>query len=168
MRRFPVAAVRGMRLCGVAGVLAAVALAVAGLPGGIHAGGKEPSNTKVTAKAGAIGKDGLQTVTVTMEIAAPWYAYANPVGNEDLESARTKIIITSANKLQDVKVNYPAGKAKSLGDIKYHAYEGKVDITAQVIRAPGDTGPLDVTVKYMNCNPKGICLPPEEVKLQLK
>ena len=103
-----------------------------------------------------------------MEIESPWYAYANPVGNEDLESARTKVAITGKTKLQKVDMTYPAGKRKALGAESYNAYEGKVEITAKVHRAAGDTGPLDVSVKYMTCNPKGICLPPEEVKLQVK
>ena len=33
-----------------------------------------------------------------------------------------------------------------------------------ILRAKGDTGPLDVTVKFMNCNDK-TCLPPETVPL---
>ena len=164
---------RWFALAGVSVALAAMAWllggdAVAAGKQGKQDKDKQESHVKVTASAGKIDKNGSQTVTVTMEIESPWYAYANPVGNEDLESARTKVGVTAAKKLEKVEVNYPPGKRKMLGTETYNAYEGKVEITATVKRAPGDTGPLDVSVKYMTCNPKGICLPPEEVKLQVK
>jgi DsbC/DsbD-like thiol-disulfide interchange protein len=158
---------RWLRLSLTALAVAALA-AAAGTSATAGDKGKDESHAKVTAVAGKIDKDGTQVVTVTMDIESPWYAYANPVGNDDLESARTKVTIKSANKLEKVDVNYPVGKKKTLGKEQYNAYEGKVEITAIVKRAPGDTSPLDVSVKYMTCHPKGLCLPPEEVKLTVK
>jgi len=157
------------RLIALAGVSLALA-AMAWTAGAASAGkqDKQETHVKVTATAGKIDKDGFQTVTVLMDIESPWYAYANPTGNANVESVRTKVAITGKNKLQKVDVTYPPGKRKTLGDESYNAYEGKVEITAKVQRAPGDTGPLDVSVKYSTCHPKGICLPPEEVKLQVK
>jgi len=135
-----------------------------------QAGKKELSPTKVTATATKPDADGQQVVTVTMTIESPWYAYANPVGLEDLEGAQTTVKIASkAGKLEDVKIEYPPGKLKKdtlVGN--YKVYEEKVSIKGTVRRAKGDTGPLDVTVKYMTCNPKGVCLPPETAKLTVE
>src|SRR4051812_13797838 len=97
---------RMIPLAGVALILVAAALGFSDA----RAGGKDESYTKVTASAGKIDKDGSQLVTVVMDITSPWYAYANPVGDEDLESARTKVLITSAVKLKEVTVTYPPGK----------------------------------------------------------
>src|SRR5262249_58458145 len=72
-----------------------------------HAAGQgkaAKTETKVTAKASKPDADGKQVVTVTLAFNKPWYAYANPVGNETLEEAQTSIKITSKTKLQDVKI----------------------------------------------------------------
>ena len=131
--------------------------------------GKKKSYTKVTAKASKPDADGLQKVTVTLDIEKPWHAYANPVGNRDLEEAATLVRITSkGGKLEDVKIQYPPGKEekdKIVG--AYRIYEDKVTITGLVRRAKGDTAPLEVAVRYMTCHPKGQCLPVEVVKLSV-
>jgi DsbC/DsbD-like thiol-disulfide interchange protein len=127
------------------------------------------SQVKVTATAGKIDKDGRQTVTIKMHINDGWHAYANPVKNEDLEPNQTVVKITSAKKLEDVSVNYPSGQRQTFLKDTYQSYEGDVEILASLKRAAGDTGPLEVTVHYVTCNDKkGICLPPESVKLQVK
>src|SRR5262245_38572290 len=61
---------------------------------------------KVEAKAGKIGADGAQEVTLTINIEDGWHLYANPVGNNDLTSAQTTIKITGQTKPKDVKVTY--------------------------------------------------------------
>jgi DsbC/DsbD-like thiol-disulfide interchange protein len=155
-----------LRLAGLSLLLGAAALILGGGPRA-SAGDKKESKVKLTAKATAPDKDGTQTVTITMEIEKDWHTYANPVLNEDLEAAQTTVKVTSSGKLQDVKVAYPPGKRYVEGKDTMQVYEGKVDIVATVKRAPGDTGPLDVSVKYMVCN-KSMCLPPEQVKLQVK
>jgi hypothetical protein len=131
-------------------------------------GKKDESQVKFTASATKPDKDGRQKVTITMDINSGFYAYANPVNNEDLEPAQTVVKIAGAQKLDEMKVDYPQGKKKMTGELSYNIYEGKFDITATVKRAAGDTGPLDVTVKFSVCNVKGFCLPPEQVKLQVK
>ncbi len=151
------------RLLPVALLLGAVAL-LAGPA--VEAGGKR-SHTKVTATSTKPDPQGRQTVTVTLEIDSGWYAYANPVGHEDLEQAQTTLKFTSKTKLEEVKIEYPKGKLKVDGKERYHIYEDKVAIKAHVRRAKGDTGPLDLSVKFMNCNVKGLCLPPETVKLKI-
>jgi uncharacterized protein len=129
--------------------------------------GKKKSYTKVTATATKPDAEGRQKVTITMDIEKPWHAYANPVGVADLEGAKTEVKIASkGGKLEDVKIQYPPGKEEKDSVVgNYRIYEGKVTITGLVRHAKGDTSPLEVTVKYMTCNPKGQCLPPETKKL---
>jgi DsbC/DsbD-like thiol-disulfide interchange protein len=133
------------------------------------AGEVQDSQVKLKASASAIDKDGQQTVTIKMAINDGWYAYANPVKNEDLESTQTVVKIVGKQNLSDVAIVYPKGHMKTLGKDSYYTYEGTVEIVAKVKRAPGDTSPLDVTVKYQTCNAaKGFCLRPESVTLQVK
>jgi DsbC/DsbD-like thiol-disulfide interchange protein len=160
-------AVSILRLAGVSLLLAAVALLLTGTPVAGAGGKKEPSKVKLTATAGPVDKDGNQVVTITMDIENKWHAYANPVKFEDLEAAQTIVSIDSATKLQSVKIDYPEGKRTVEGKDTYYIYEGKVEIRATVKRAAGDVGPLDVSVKYMVCS-GSMCLPPEQVKLQVK
>jgi thiol:disulfide interchange protein len=152
-------------------VLGALALALGPVGTPPAEAGKGKTVTKVTAKATKPDGEGRQTVTVVLDIETPWYAYANPVGNKEFEQAQTSVEIKSkAGKLEDVKISYPPGKEKSDKDFgNFRIYpDGKVTITGQVRRAKGDTGPLDVVVKYMTCHPKGTCLPPETVKLTVE
>jgi DsbC/DsbD-like thiol-disulfide interchange protein len=146
------------------------AFTLAALTSGVRAGhDMGESQVKLTVTAGKIDKDGRQSITIKMHISDGWHAYANPVKNEDLEPNQTVVKITSAKKLEDVSVSYPAGQRQTVLKDSYQVYEGNVEILATVKRAPGDTGPLDVTVNYVTCNDKkGICLPPEAVKLQVK
>jgi DsbC/DsbD-like thiol-disulfide interchange protein len=130
-------------------------------------GGKGKSETKVKAAASATkpDADGNQVVTVTLDIEKGWHLYANPVGNEDLDGAKTIVTVTSKVKPQSVKVEYPPGTVhvdKVIGN--YKVYEDRVAIRALVQRAAGDTGPLLVTVKMNACDASK-CLPPGEVKL---
>jgi thiol:disulfide interchange protein len=162
---------RGRVLTAAVFGLAALVLALG--PGGTStaAGGKDKSHTKVTATASKPDSQGRQTITITMDIEKPWYAYANPVGFEELENAQTTVKIASkGGKLEEVKITYPPGKEKtdSLLKANYKIYLDKVTITGQVRRAKGDTSPLEVSVTFMNCHPKGMCLPPETVKFSLK
>jgi DsbC/DsbD-like thiol-disulfide interchange protein len=144
-----------------------VAGALASTSAGQTAAGKDESQVKFQTSADKIDKDGNQKVTIKMAINSGYYAYANPVDNEDLEPAKTIVKIASAQKLEKVKIDYPVGKKKSSDNINYKIYEGTVEIGATVKRAAGDTGPLDVTVTFSVCNVKGFCLPPEQVKLQV-
>jgi uncharacterized protein YyaL (SSP411 family) len=123
---------------------------------------KSDSVVKVTAKAEPEkpGADGKQVVTVTLEIDKGWHTYANPVGLEDLASSQTEVSVSSKTKPQVVKVEYPEGK--EINDTvvgKYKVYEGKVSIKATVERAAGDTGPLEITVKFQACDEKRCLLP---------
>jgi DsbC/DsbD-like thiol-disulfide interchange protein len=137
----------------------------------LEAGGgkKSDSEVKVSAKAAKPDETGKQTITITMVINKGWHIYANPVGNPDLRSSQTVITVTAKEKLNQVKVDYPVGKVvndKLVGN--YRTYEGKVDIRATVQRARRDAGPLEVSVRFMACHEKGVCLLPATVKLNVK
>ncbi len=126
---------------------------------------KSDSVVKATAVAAKLDADGKQTVTLTLAIDPGWHLYANPVGNEDLASVQTNVKVKGAAELQNVKVDYPAGKKvkdATLGD--YMVYEDKAVITVNVTRAKGDDSPLELTVKVQACSDNK-CLLPAEVKL---
>jgi DsbC/DsbD-like thiol-disulfide interchange protein len=134
----------------------------------VCAGSKSDAEVKVAAKASKI-EGGKQTITITMTVNAGWYIYANPVGDELLAAAATTITVAGKAKPQEVKVGYPKGKPKEDVElkIKYSIYEEKVEIPVNVQRAQGDTDPLEVSVRFMACNKKGICLQPATVKLKV-
>ena len=133
-------------------------------------GKKSDSEVKLSAKATKPDETGKQVITVTMNINKGWHAYANPVGNADLRSSQTVITVTGKEKVNLVKVAYPEGKVvndKVIGN--YRTYEGQVNIPVTVQRAKGDTGPLEVAVRFMVCQDKeGVCLLPATVKLPVK
>ena len=123
---------------------------------------------KTEVKADKIADDGTQIVTVTLTIDKDWHLYANPVGNEDLLSNQVVVAVSSKNKLQDIKVEYPAGKLKKDKDFgNYKIYEGKVTIKATVRRAKSDTEPLDVSVTIQACDASR-CLAGATVKRTVK
>src|SRR5262245_55845055 len=146
--------------------LAAVALTACLTLCPIHAGGKKSdAEVKVTVEAAKPEGAGKQIVTVHLDINRGWHVYSNPVGNEDLAAAQTEVKVSGKTKPASVKIDYPKGQIiddKVLG--KYGVYEDKVSIKATVQRADGDTGPLDVSVKFQACNDKGSCLFPATVK----
>jgi DsbC/DsbD-like thiol-disulfide interchange protein len=129
---------------------------------------KSDTVVKGEARAEKIADDGTQVVKINLTIDKGWHLYANPVGNEDLAENQVTASVKSKNKLQDVKVEYPAGtlvKDKTVGD--YKVYEGTVTIKATVRRAKGDVEPLDVTVKLQACS-KTQCLLPATITLTAK
>jgi DsbC/DsbD-like thiol-disulfide interchange protein len=156
------------QLAGLFFLLSAGALVVA--PESLSAAGQQAeSHVKLAATAGKIDKDGNQIITIKMQIGEDWHAYANPVKNEDLESCHTIVKIVGTKKLHEVSIDYPAGDRNVYNKEAYQVYQGNVEIKANIKRAAGDTGPLEVTVQYVTCNDKmGICLPPESVTLQVK
>jgi DsbC/DsbD-like thiol-disulfide interchange protein len=132
------------------------------------AGDKSEPHAKFSATAGKVDDNGRQTVTITMEVKKGWHAYANPVKHKDVEDGgETVVKISSPQKLEDVKITYPAGTkwADKRGDT-FMIYEGKVEISVALKRAAGDVGPLDVLVRYMTCNDSE-CVP-ANAKFQAK
>lgn len=156
---------RVIRWVPVAALVTGALLAVPGDPGARGQGlKKSDAVVKATITAEKPGADGAQVVNIMLAHDNGWHTYANPVGLEDLAAAQTQVTITGKNKLEDVKVDYPPGKLvkdKIVGD--YKVWEDKVTIKATVRRAKGDTGPLEVAVKFQACTDKQ-CLLPATVK----
>jgi DsbC/DsbD-like thiol-disulfide interchange protein len=147
-------------------ILSAFALAATGLVLEADAGGKEKSDSKVKARATATKViDGKQTVTITLDIEKGWHLYANPVkhNNEFLEQNQTVVKVSAKEKIT-LNVDYPAGKPVTEGKEKYNSYVGVIKIQAEVVRAKGDTSPLQISIDVNACTDK-ICLPQGVVKL---
>ncbi len=115
--------------------------------------------------------DGKQTVTVTLDIAKGWHAYANPPGDDSLSP--TTVSLSAKEKLQGVRIDYPKGTEMKdpTGGKPVRVYEGKTTIRAAFQRPKVDgkldTGAIEVTVKYQVCDDKN-CLPPKTVKLKVE
>jgi DsbC/DsbD-like thiol-disulfide interchange protein len=130
------------------------------------AGEKSDSKVKVTAKSEKIGADGMQKVKLTIAVEKTWYIYANPVKSEDFEDNATRVTFLKGKDKLKATVNYPTGKTKELGKIRYNVYEGTVTIDAVVQRAMGDTGPITVAVDVNSCS-GGTCLAPGTVRVMI-
>ncbi|MCI0680764.1 MAG: protein-disulfide reductase DsbD N-terminal domain-containing protein [Gemmataceae bacterium] len=143
--------------------LALVALGMVLIP--VHGAGKK-SDAEVNVKIAAAKPDaGKQVITIHLDVNKGWHIYSNPVGNEDLAAAQTVVTVRGKTKPASVKIDYPKAHViddKVLG--KYGTYAGKVTIKATVQRAEGDTGPLEVSVRFQACNDRGSCLFPATVK----
>jgi DsbC/DsbD-like thiol-disulfide interchange protein len=153
----------------VVGVLALTLLALLLCDAGPALAQAKKSDAVVKVEAKADNKpdaDGKQTITITIDIDKDWHIYANPVENEDLLNVQTGVSITSKAKLEDVKVVYPAGKPYGEKEEKHKIYEGKATIKAQVKRARGDNGALEVAIKLQACS-KNTCLFPATIKKEV-
>jgi DsbC/DsbD-like thiol-disulfide interchange protein len=135
-------------------------LTLAATPQALAQGKKSDSVVKVTAKTDKPAADGKQVVTVTLAVDKGWHVYANPVGLEDLAPVQTTITIEGKAKPESVKVDYPPGKlVKDAVVGNYKVYKDKTSIKVTVVRAKGDSGPLEVKVKVQSCNEKTCLLP---------
>ncbi len=122
-------------------------------------------NVKFTVKADK-PVNGKQVVTLTMEVANGWHAYANPVGPEAFASIQTTVTFTSGGKPVAAKIVYPEGKLvkdKDVGD--YKTYEGTVTIKATIDRPP--TGAVEASVLVQTCT-ETKCLPTAKIKLKVE
>jgi DsbC/DsbD-like thiol-disulfide interchange protein len=129
-------------------------------------GKKSDSVVKVTAKAEKPSAEGKQVIKLTMAIDKGWHVYANPIGNEDLESAQTKITIAGIEKSK-FRIEYPKGKLvrdKLVGD--YNVYDNEAVVTVHV-DWPKDAvpTPLEISIKLQACNDKS-CLLPATIKVK--
>lgn len=147
------------------GLFLGAALAAGLTLGSASAGGKKSdAEVKVSVQATKPDDAGKFVITVQLDINKGWHIYSNPVGNDDLAAAQTIVKVSGKTKPASVKIDYPKAHViddKVLG--KYGVYEDRVAIKAIVQRAAGDTGPLDVSVKFQACNDKGSCLFPATV-----
>jgi hypothetical protein len=130
---------------------------------------KSDSEVDLSAAATKPDQTGKQVITVTLLHHKDWHTYANPVGNPDFATNKTVVTVLANGKPIDAKVDYPVGKIvkdKIVGD--YKVYENKVDIKATVQRSQGDSTPLEVSVRILACNEKGICLLPATKKIPVR
>lgn len=132
----------------------------------VDAGEKSDSKVKVTAKSDKVGADGKQKVSITIAVEKSWYIYANPVKSEDFEDNATRITFLKGKEKLKAMVDYPAGKTKEVGKIRFNVYEGTVTIDAIVDRKMGDTGPLTLAVDVNSCS-GGTCLAPGTVRVMV-
>jgi uncharacterized protein YyaL (SSP411 family) len=130
--------------------------------------GSSRSDSKVEATASVEpktpGPEGKQVVTVTLKIESGWHIYANPADNDEVTP--TTVTVSARIKPREVKVDYPRGKLIDNKGSKYRLYEDQVMIKATVKRAAGDSGPLEISVKFQACN-ENSCLFPSTKKLTL-
>ena len=148
------------------GVLALPAILICDANTALAQARKSDSVVKVEAKADKLDADGKQAITITLDIENGWHVYANPVENEDLANAQTVVSVTSKSKLENVKVEYPAGKLQQDNGEKFKIFEGKVTIKAHVKRSRDDNGPLEISIALQACNDK-TCLQPATIKKEL-
>ena len=129
---------------------------------------KSDSQVKASAKASKVDAQGRQTVTITLAINKGWHLYANPVNhnNDLLDGAETKVTFKAGQPVAVKSVEYPVGKTVAEGKEKYDVYEGVVTIAAELTRAPGDAGPLEITVAVQACD-KNVCLAPGKITLRV-
>ena len=117
-----------------------------------QAGAAKNSEAVVRVSASADRPDaaGNQVVTVTLAIDEGWHVYANPPGLGDLASVQTTLTVNT--RVEGARVAYPPGRVIKdgvLGD--YLVYDGTTGIKGYVRRAAGDTGPLQVSVRFQAC-----------------
>jgi hypothetical protein len=130
--------------------------------------GKMTPVVKAAATSTKPDSEGRQAITIQLEIKEGHRILANPVQCDDLVSVQTRVTVVSADKLQDVKIEYPPGKRMTvLGDLIFYIYEGKIEIKAFVKRMAGDAAPLDITVTCFPRNDLKTFLP-VTIKLQIK
>ncbi|HEV3258575.1 MAG TPA: protein-disulfide reductase DsbD domain-containing protein [Gemmataceae bacterium] len=128
----------------------------------------------ITAGAAVATADGRQAVTVAFQIAKDWHLYANPVQDKNLKlpdyfsGVETTITASISGKPVAIQVAYPEGtlvQCKEYGGA-FRVYEDGVRIQAVAQRVPGDTGPLEISVRCQACNDiLHTCLPPETIKV---
>src|SRR5205085_5207856 len=94
-------------------LLAAFIAAISLIPtnGAVQAGGqKSDTKVKITAAAAKPDASGKQVITITIAHDKGWHTYANPVGQQDLDSSKTVVTVFSKGKALDADIKYPAGK----------------------------------------------------------
>jgi len=151
--------VRILSICLFAGLMLTLVL-------NAEAGDKSDSKVKVTATSEKIGADGKQKVKITIAVEKSWYIYANPVKSEDFEDNATRVTFLKGKEKLKAAVDYPVGKTKEVGKIRFNIYEGTVTFDAVVDRKMGDTGPLTLAVDVNSCS-GGTCLAPGTVRVMV-
>ena len=108
-------------------------------------------------------------LAITLKVAHPWHVYANPVGYDELESARTTVEVLADGKKQPVVIDYPKGSVEKDEKGKdYHVYAGNVIIHGTLTAK--DIAKLEVKLKVQACTSgaNGRCLLPATLSIPVK
>jgi hypothetical protein len=139
-------------------------------PKGPDAGPRNSSDVvKARATIGAPDKDGKRSLTVKLKVDEPWHVYANPVGLDDLEGARTIVDVFSGGKKVPAAIEYPKGSVeKDAKGADYRVYVGEITVTC-VFEAK-NAGALEIRVKVQACTSgeNGRCLLPATLTIPVK
>jgi DsbC/DsbD-like thiol-disulfide interchange protein len=125
---------------------------------------KSGSVVKIKARLEHTGP-GKDVIVLRFDVEKGWHLYANPVGNEDLAPAETKVRILSKEAAK-VQVAYPAGTECEIAGTKWRIYQGTFEIRATVEREAGAAGPLEAEVRLQAVDGNS-CLLPELVRVPL-
>jgi uncharacterized protein YyaL (SSP411 family) len=128
---------------------------------------KSESMVKIKTTADKIAADGQQHITLTLAIEPGWHLYANPLP-EDFPGIPVTVNVEGNIRPKETKIEYPPGtivKDALAGD--YGIYEKEAVIKVRVKREPGDTEPLDISVKVQACTKKS-CLAAGVVRLTVR
>ena len=124
---------------------------------------------KATATLGPPDKDGKRALTVVLKIEKPWHTYANPVGHDDLEGARTVVDVYADGKKLPAMIEYPKGTVeKDDKGAEYRVYSDELTITGTVTAK--EATELEVRVKVQACTSgeNGRCLQGATLKVPVK
>jgi uncharacterized protein YyaL (SSP411 family) len=121
---------------------------------------------KVAVKS--LGEGPTQKYEVSVAIARGWHIYANPVGMEDLEAARTQVdVLVAGQPVPEIRVQYPQGTAHQDQGKSYQVYEQRVVIMLSGNLADAAEKGCTVRIKLTACNDKS-CLLPATIKVDMK
>ena len=81
--------------------------------------------------------------------------YANPVGNTDLDFAKTTVAAQLDGKPVKADIRYPEGRLVKAGQEEFRVYTGDVKISV-TIKENMLTAPLEFTVRVQPTDPRGI------------
>jgi DsbC/DsbD-like thiol-disulfide interchange protein len=155
------------KVAGILGVCLSAAFLLS-VQAGQTSSGASASKVKVQVDAGKPDDKGNQVFNIKIVIDPGWYVYANPVdhNNEFLNSNKTTLVITSKDKLESVKIDYPKGKIKNEDKQQFKIYQGTVTLQATVRRAQGTKAPVQGTLAINACN-KDRCLERGEITFSI-
>lgn len=111
---------------------------------------------------------GKTAIRVKLTIQSGWHLAPNPAPASTASPPTTIALVTG--KKQDVRVQYPPGRTVYEPNLRTNivAYVDEVVIPVSVTRASGDTGPLELSVRFQACchlPNQGKCLMPAEVRV---
>lgn len=123
---------------------------------------------KVEATSDRPDAGGKTAIRVKLTIQSGWHLAPNPAPASTASPPTTIALVTG--KKQDVRVQYPPGRTVYEPNLRTNivVYVDEVVIPVSVTRASGDTGPLELSVRFQACchlPNQAKCLMPAEVRM---